>query len=204
VANTRFEVAVFDFDGTLVQSAERKHQAFFDIFPPECGAAVASVLATHPETSRYDVIPLIIAEAERRGMTVAVSVADLISAYSAEAMASVADAPELPGAGRIIRAFAQRMATFLLSATPTNDLAVLLAKRGWTPHFSGVFGYPSEKTKVVASLLSRYAIAPSRLLMIGDGTGDLLAARANGCEFFRVEHPEDLARALAFADITDA
>jgi hypothetical protein len=40
--------------------------------------------------------------------------------------------------------------------------------------------------------------------MIGDGTRDLLAARANGCEFFRVEHPEDLARALAFADITDA
>jgi phosphoglycolate phosphatase-like HAD superfamily hydrolase len=204
VASTRFDVAVFDFDGTLVQSAERKQQAFFDIFPSECSAVVATVLASHPEASRYDIIPRIIAEAQRTRVATLANVDDLIDAYARLAMASVADAPEIPGAGRVICAFAERMATYLLSATPLDQLQVLLAQRGWVPYFSRIYGYPCEKSEVVSSLLCQHAIPPSRFLIVGDGPGDKQAAMANGCEFFRISQPGDLLGVLAFADIADA
>ena len=40
----RFEAIVFDFDGTLIQSAEAKHEAFYRLFPDEAPRSVGHIM----------------------------------------------------------------------------------------------------------------------------------------------------------------
>ena len=65
MSSTPFEVYVFDFDGTLVQSAAVKRQAFFEVFPVGCATAVAKVLERDPDGSRHEVIPAMIADLDK-------------------------------------------------------------------------------------------------------------------------------------------
>ncbi len=51
------DLFVFDFDGTLVDSAAAKRQAFYDLFPSDCAAAVTAVLQRDPDGSRHALIP---------------------------------------------------------------------------------------------------------------------------------------------------
>ena len=59
------DLCVFDFDGTLVETAGIKRQGFFDICPQAWAPAVDTILTRHPDGSRHDVVPAILAEAER-------------------------------------------------------------------------------------------------------------------------------------------
>jgi phosphoglycolate phosphatase-like HAD superfamily hydrolase len=201
----RFDVAVFDFDGTLVQSAEMKRQVFSAIFPSHLTQAVEAVLAADPDASRYIVIPRIFSEAQRLGkIPLEHSVERLIEIYSREAALAVDAAPAMPGAENVLRSFAKQMATYVFSVTPQGQLETLLASRGWQPYISGTFGYPHNKTATVASLVKRHLISPARLLVIGDGESDLVAADKNGCAFFKIARPTDLTATIAYAGIPHA
>jgi phosphoglycolate phosphatase-like HAD superfamily hydrolase len=205
VSSTHFDITVFDFDGTLVQSAEAKRQAFYDIFPADCAPSVASVLNAHPEASRYSIIPRIIAEAIRSEAALpATSVEQLVEAYALRAVAAVNAAPSMPAAENVIGALAKRMTIYVSSSTPQDQLEILLARRGWKIFFSGIFGYPCDKADTVALLLNRHAIPPSRLLVVGDGESDMRAAKQNGCAFFRITQPSDLSSVSAYAGLSYA
>jgi phosphoglycolate phosphatase-like HAD superfamily hydrolase len=200
-----FDVAVFDFDGTLVQSAELKHRVFYEVFPAECASVIASILHAEPEASRYSVIPRIVAESRRLEIALAGGdTDDLVAKYADRAVAGVRTAPEVPGAERVLQTFFRSAAIYVSSATPQQQLQSLLANRGWTSFISGVYGYPNKKGETVAFLLKQHAIPPSRLLVIGDGESDRMAAEQNGCAFFHISQPTDLSRVISFAGVAYA
>ncbi len=190
---TRFEVFVFDFDGTLVNSAAAKRQAFFDVFPAACAAAVAAVLARDPDGSRHKVIPEMIAEADRMGLeTGALDAATLVEAYGEQARERVRNADAVPGARHILASAASRATVYIASMTPQEELQTQLAARGWTSLVREAFGFPQRKPEVVARLLQRHAIGSSQLLVIGDGISDREAAERNGCAFHAITGPQSL------------
>ena len=202
MSNTRFEVIVFDFDGTLVQSAAAKRQAFFDAFPPDCAPAVAAVLERDPDGSRHRVIPEMIAEAARRGIGIeGLEAASLIVAYGGLAAAAVERAPEMPGASALLRQASALASLYVASITPHNDIQSLVARRGWLDHLSGVYGHPHQKVEIVAMLLERHGIGASRLLVVGDGASDREAAARNGCPFHEVTGPGSLMEVPGFAGL---
>jgi phosphoglycolate phosphatase-like HAD superfamily hydrolase len=193
----RFEVVVFDFDGTLVDSAAAKYRTFFKLFPdtPEHRAVVAAVLKDDPDGSRYVVIPRMIEQMTAAGLalppgTVAAGRAD---EYSRLVLQAVTDALEIPGASRLLQDLRGRCATYISSQTPEASVRSMVQARGWDALVSDVFGYPRDKTVTVAELLSLHGIAAGRLAVIGDGASDQRSAAANDCVFFPVRRPEDLA-----------
>ncbi|MEJ0097270.1 MAG: HAD family hydrolase [Bauldia sp.] len=197
---TIFDVFVFDFDGTLVQSAEAKRKAFFDIFPAVCASAVEAVLSVKPDASRYAVIPTILAEIERRGLAApGIDTAGLLEAYARTADTGVAAAPEMPGAGDVLERLSSVGSVYIVSMTPHEQLLSHLKQRGWMRYVAGAFGYPSRKVDAIASLLVRHGIAPTRLLVSGDGESDAEAAALNGCRFHKIRRPSDLAKVRDFA-----
>ena len=193
MSSTPFEVYVFDFDGTLVQSAAVKRQAFFDVFPVGCATAVAKVLERDPDGSRHEVIPAMIAEARNMGLDAeGLDAPSLVAAYGRAAEAGVMNAAAMPKADAVLQA-ASAKAAYVASMTPHDDLQALLDQRGWLRLLRGAYGYPHSKDDVVGELLQRHGIAPSQLIVVGDGTSDRAAAERNGCAFHAITGPQSLA-----------
>lgn len=184
---------IFDFDGTLVDSAPAKRRAFFDIFPAAAAPAVAAVLAEDPDGSRHRVIPRMIAGAKALG--VVIPEADYPTRYGEVSEAAVAAAPELPGATELLRRLSAAVALHVCSNTPVDTVRRHVAARGWTPYFMSVEGYPTVKRERIAAVITARKLDPARVAMVGDGISDEEAAAANACAFYRIAAPEDLMRA---------
>lgn len=196
----RFDAVVFDFDGTLVDSARVKREAFFSLFPDtqECRQVVAEVLQADPDGSRYELIPRMLAALEAQGVRLPAghSAPERIDAYGRAALAGAFAAAELPGATALLLALQGRCSVYLSSGTPEPAVEALLAARGWRALFEGVFGHPRDKTRTLAQIVERHGEA-ARVAVVGDAESDLRAAAANACAFFRVQSPGDLAALAA-------
>ncbi len=188
----RFEAVVFDFDGTLVDSAAAKRAAFLDLFPdtPICRELVAAVLDERPDASRFEVIPEMIVRLAAAGVA-GDSVDERVERYGRLALERVRAAPEIPGAGALLRELHARCALYVASNTPEPALHELIGARGWRPWLRGVFGHPREKAQVVGEVVDRHG-GSAHVAVVGDGDLDESAARRNGCVFFRLRHPGDL------------
>ncbi len=194
--NPRFKAIVFDFDGTLVQSAAAKRQAFFDLLAstPANARIIGEILDANPDGTRFTLIPQMI---EAIGAAKGSSPENLIASYGDKVFEAVMAAPEMPGATALLRRLAGRAIITICSSTPHGPLQALAAARGWTRLVDGAFGIPTTKTAHIAGLMSQHRLSPAEVAMVGDGDNDEAAAEANSCAFFRVAGPGDLARVAA-------
>ena len=191
----RFAAAFFDFDGTLVQSAQAKYQAFFEVFPatPQHRAIIEQVLAADPDGSRHVVIAEMAARMAQQGLQRAAG--DPVDTYARAALAAVMACPEMPGASQLLENLSARMAVFIMSNTPHDALEQLIGHRGWQRHLAGFDGYPAIKARTIAARCSQLGISPARAAVIGDGISDKMAASANNCTFFHISDYTALAGA---------
>jgi phosphoglycolate phosphatase-like HAD superfamily hydrolase len=193
----RYEAVFFDFDGTLVDSAAAKKQAFFDLFPPteRHRAIVEDVLGADPDGSRYVVIPRIV-EAMRSAKLDIPSGDDveaLIREYGQAALEAVIRAPEMPDASRLLDTLRlNNVDLYLCSNTPQDAIELLLESRGWRSYFADVAGYPQVKEEFVHRLLHNKGMSPRRAAFVGDGVSDERAAKANDIVFYVIKSKGDL------------
>tara|TARA_R110002167_G_scaffold104237_4_gene268857 strand:+ start:614 stop:1234 length:621 start_codon:yes stop_codon:yes gene_type:complete len=195
----RYRALSFDFDGTLVASADAKRQAFFDIFPDgeEHRAAIAAILRDDPDGSRHRVIPRMLETMRAKALPLRPgdTVEQRLEAYATTALDAVRNCPELPGAGDLLRSLSQAgVGIFVCSNTPHETLLGLLRDRGWDSHVDDCFGYPHDKAQSIATILARLGLKASELAVVGDGVSDAEAAAANGCPFFQIAVASDLMR----------
>lgn len=191
----RFDAIIFDFDGTLVNSAGVKYNSFFKLFPAmeEHRAIVMDVLAEDPDGSRHAVIPRMIETMRTRGLDI--SNDNLVARYGEIVEAGVSAASECPGASVLLAQLRGQAKLYIASNTPQDAVRQQTEFRGWSGHFDGIFGYPARKADVVRDILGAQKVLPHRLAVIGDGISDEEAARANGCVFIKIAKPADLAKA---------
>ncbi|MFO0990565.1 MAG: HAD hydrolase-like protein [Hyphomicrobiales bacterium] len=200
----RFDAIIFDFDGTLVDSAGVKYDSFFKLFPPtkEHRAVVKDVLARDPDGSRHAVIPRMIDAMRKGGLDLPED--NHVLRYGEVVEAGVTTAPECPGASALLARLQGQAKLYIASNTPQEAVRRQAELRGWSRHFDGIFGYPSRKTDVVRDILKAEGIKPDRLAFVGDGISDEEAARANGCVFIRIAEPADLVAAARQLELTHA
>lgn len=193
----RYEAVFFDFDGTLVDSAAAKKQAFFDLFPRTelHREIVEDVLGSDPDGSRYEVIPRIV-----EGMRVAKldippddDVEALVRKYGQAALEAVSQAPEMPHASRLLDALhLDNVDLYLCSNTPQDAVERLVTSRGWRSYFLDVAGYPQLKDEFVHRHLCRKDVSPRRAVFVGDGVSDERAAKVNDVAFYAIKNKGDL------------
>jgi phosphoglycolate phosphatase-like HAD superfamily hydrolase len=191
----RFDAVVFDFDGTLVDSARVKYETFFKLFADTAAhrAIVAEVLAADPDGSRHAVIPRMIAKLRAQGLPVPTE--DAVAAYGRLVEMGVSEAPECPGATALLARLKDSMDVYVASNTPKDAVRRQTEQRGWSAWLKDVHGYPDRKADVVRGILDRSGMKPDRLAVVGDGLSDEEAARVNRCVFIKIAEPGDLARA---------
>lgn len=195
----RFDAVVFDFDGTLVDSAPAKYRAFFDVFPGDDAAQriVAEVLRHDPDGSRHAVIPRMGALMREAGITLGGSDESRVIAYGDAVLAAVAACPALARADEALQLARHSGKVHVSSNTPQEPLRDLLNRRGWLALIDGVHGFPSRKSDTLRAVVAQSGGNAARVLTVGDGPSDEQAAREIGCPFVRVTSEQGLGPAIA-------
>ena len=103
--------------------------------------------------------------------------------------ASMGSAPLAKGCKHILDALAQRAVTRVaLSNTPLIELRHILAVQGLESHLDIIRGGGNwPKIESLKRLLDEFEFNPEDCLFIGDGKGDLWAARAAGVPFAAID-----------------
>jgi phosphoglycolate phosphatase-like HAD superfamily hydrolase len=177
--------AVFwDFDGVIKDSVNTKAEAFEHLFRVY-GSAVAARVREHHEAhggmSRYEKMPLYLRWAGESGD--AAQVSEFCLRFSQLVFHAVIDAPWVPGVREYLYAHHGNQPFFLVTATPEQEIRSIVAETKLSHCFRAVYGAPGTKTSAIQDALRRWSFPPTRSLMIGDSSADLLAAEASGLLF---------------------
>jgi phosphoglycolate phosphatase-like HAD superfamily hydrolase len=182
----------FDFDGVILESAEVKTLAFVELYA-EHGPEVAERVRAHHLAnlgiSRFKKFAWIAEHILGQELGEADSAA-LGKRFVELSLARVLAAPFVPGIEAALAQLAQRgLPMFVASGTPIDELQMVVARRGLSPWFRGVFGTPREKPEILRAQIAELGLLPDQLLFIGDGMSDYQAARATGCAFLARDTP---------------
>lgn len=188
----------FDFDGTLVDSNQIKYEMFFDVISGSKGGVetLTTILLSEPGDrfnvfSRFtELMPeaLISDTPWQRELRVMALVAE----YTRRCEDAVTMCLEFPGAGNLLVQLRQKgLITSIVSATPTETLKVIIAKRGWGEMFHHVFGAPSTKYENLRRLATATNLRPDEIVMVGDKQADRQAADDFKCRFIAVARPDN-------------
>ena len=174
----------FDFDGVLLESAGIKTDAFRDLFS-DLAELLPRILEHHRQhlgVSRFRKFEWVHRELLGRPLSDAERVS-LGERYSELVLRRMLTCPEVPGARELLSALAGRALRFVVSATPQEELELIVDRRGLAPYFDEVRGSPEVKESILRDLLHSYDLRPEETVMIGDGVSDYRAARKAGVGF---------------------
>lgn len=178
-----YEVYVFDFDGTIIDSVKIKYDAFFTVFE-DYGVSdiVSNTLMEFPDLNRLGLIGKVINSAKLN-----LCPQETSSCYSKIVEEELRICSFIPFAIESLKLLKDRKEqVYLSSNTPEDALDRIVDIRQLRSYFNGIFGVPHIKSNTVENLLRKHNIAPKKLLVIGDGDSDQECAKLNGCSFYRV------------------
>ena len=188
----------FDFDGTLVDSNRIKHEVFFDVVADVSNSVeiMNSILLENPG-DRFEVFRRFVerssnAWASDMPAQVEHRVSELVADYTKRCEDAITPCSEVSGAGSLLIELRQQgIIAAIISATPTEALAAIVAKRSWSEEFRHVFGRPTGKSENLRRLASMTSLRPDEILMVGDKQVDQEAAEVFGCRFVAVIAPDN-------------
>ncbi len=191
------DLIVFDFDGTICESADVKTEAFYQLYLEEYGegfaASVRDYHLRYAGVSRYDKITYYEEEmlgrpcTEERMNEVADRFGDIVRDR-------VIASPLVPGVAEFFASYRGKVPMLVASATPTDELRQIVAARDIADWFDEVEGSPALKGDIITTFLSERATAAHRTVMVGDQFSDLDAANSAGVlsVAYRPPHEERL------------
>ena len=181
-------VVVFDFDGTLVDSAPIKTDAFAELYRPYGDEIAEEVRRRHlaaEGVSRF--VKFREWHTELLGLDVDDEVAGRLSAeFDRLVEARIVRAPEIAGAHGALAALTGKLPLYIASATPEASLRRIVEERGMSGFFVGVHGTPTSKFDVLVSVAAAHRCDRSQVLMVGDAESDQEAAEQAGTSFVGV------------------
>lgn len=181
-------ILVFDCDGVLLDSVGVKREAFAHVARPYGEEAVRAILSYHDQNggvSRYKKFAWFFEEILGRSITQEES-----EAWNAKfvefSQKKLRSCELIPGALETLRYWQGKMPLYVCSGAPCEEQRSILRAHGLESYFTGIYGTPPAKEKLLGQIIEHAHIAPSEALMIGDASTDLLAAKENGTLFYGI------------------
>lgn len=175
---------ILDFDGVIVESEEIKNQAFRDLFSdyPQYLDQIMSYHLEHKTTSRYEkfehIVTHILGESYDNKRA-----EEINSQFSPFVRQRIIECPYVPGAEDFLRYFSSKLTLYLVSATPQEELEMILKSRGIDKYFTRVYGNPWEKTDAIGEVMREEGFGPEAIVYVGDTMEDYKVANQLGISF---------------------
>ncbi|MEA3510351.1 MAG: HAD hydrolase-like protein [Actinomycetota bacterium] len=187
-----FDLVVFDFDGTLCDSADVKTAAFHELYLDEHGPAFAAVVRDYHLANvglpRYDKIRYVETELLGNDNDDA-TVHRVAGRFSRIVEDAVVEAPLFDGVPEFLTAAAGGARLAIASATPTDELRRITDRKNISRFFAAIEGSPRSKTLILNGLISRFVVDPAAVVMVGDQPSDAEAARSAGTQGLMIGLP---------------
>ncbi|WP_085784558.1 HAD family hydrolase [Candidatus Nucleicultrix amoebiphila] len=171
----------FDFDGVILDSASIKTEAFYELYL-SYGIEIANKARDYhlqnQGVSRYkkfEYIHTLILKreySESEGQILSRIFSDII-------MDKMLNCKFIDGVVEFLSSLKKNnVMSFVLSATPHEELLNICKRRNLLGYFSGIFGAPDTKTVIGEKIVKNYSLRRDQILFIGDSLSDLEAANA--------------------------
>jgi phosphoglycolate phosphatase-like HAD superfamily hydrolase len=174
---------IFDFDGVIIESFDIKTQAFRELFKDS--DKVEEIVEYHKQNggvSRYKKFKYIYSEILKQPLDDK-TFNDLGERFSNLVVDEVKKCPYVPGAIEFIRSNSLKLKLFIASGTPEEELRAIVAARGITKYFRGIYGSPAVKSEILRGILSRENMEKIDVIFIGDTITDYNEAIKIGVPF---------------------
>ena len=176
---------VFDFDGTLVDSNTIKRQAFLRIAARDGKEALMKDILEAEPGDRYAIFNKF--SAARGGADSQRRTEQLVQEYTRYCEEAIAVCPEMGGASVMLDELQREgLKLALNSATPTDALTAIVARRGWQNYFTYVLGSPASKAANLAYIVDALSLENKEVVMVGDRRADQSGASEFDCPFIGV------------------
>jgi len=194
-------IIFFDFDGTVVDSAEAKLASFkklFDEYPSQNKKQINNYLDRTqgvPRSKRFkhiynDILGLELEEREALRLSEELDV--LITA-------SLGHPRMLGGVDKFLSSYCKLAKFYIVSAAPRHEILAILHKLELRQYFDNVFGSEISKVKAMTKIISDNQ-SRAKFYMIGDTVNDLVAANEVNVPFIAFGSDHEL-RAKALRSI---
>ncbi|MCP3932979.1 MAG: HAD family phosphatase [Bacteroidetes bacterium] len=186
----------FDFDGVLVDSAEIKTDAFYQIYE-KYGREIANKVIFQQRNNRGVPRGKSFEIYHKKFLNIELSRKDLLhlcDSFSKIVVESVIEAPEISGATKFLQKWSGKMPCYIVSASPLDELAEIVKKRNLNKYFKCITGSPDTKKVNLNNLLKKSFFDPTKCLFWGDALADWEAAKSFSMPFVgivsnQMEHP---------------
>lgn len=174
----KYSAFFFDFDGVLADSVEVKTRAFsklFESFGPEIQHMVVDHHRRNGGMTRRDKFRHYYSTFLQKPLGEE-ALEKLCRQFSSLVVDEVVAAPEIFGAKEFLKKWGELLPCFVVSATPDDEISVIVERRRLKRYFREVCGSSRSKQANVEILIKRYNLQPVKCLFFGDAESDYQAA----------------------------
>jgi phosphoglycolate phosphatase-like HAD superfamily hydrolase len=178
-------ILAFDFDGVILQSADIKNDAYYELFQDireEDRKRVLEYHIHHPGIERRIKIELLLSNVLNREFTDD-DINALLTRYQGLVRERLLMCPEVPGIKNFLEEMQEKLPLYVVSAAPEREVKEICTTRSYTGYFKGIYGAPKKKTDILKNIASREKVKASSVLFIGDRSSDQTAANNASISF---------------------
>lgn len=183
------KLLIFDFDGVLADSVKVKNSAFEELYreyAPEILEDVIAHLKINSGLSRFDKFKYY--HKNFLNKEIDEDTLHLLSeSFSKIVVANVIASPEIKNSVRFLEQYCNKgKISVINSATPSDEIKMILKERGISKFFDEIYGSPDSKTMNLKKIQKSSGVNFSDSLFFGDSRSDFFAAESVGMEFIGI------------------
>jgi len=199
------KVIVLDFDGVVVESNEIKNRAFSEMFSGYSRyEEIMQYHRSHNHVFRQDKFRHILGNILGQSFQDS-DILKMADKFSQLTRQKIIECPLVKGAENFIVYFSSKFPLYIASATPTDELKLIVESRKLNGYFKGIYGAPTNKAQMFDEIFKKEKISPDDLVFIGDSKEDHDVAVNLGLQFIGRINGNNFqdVKVLSFKDLSE-